>query len=90
MISWCVFVEQKPGRAERAFARYDCTTVMKKILLTTAHLLTSPEGMELIDFLPTPSVLPSWISEEELGVFADKFQESGFTGPLNYYRAMDL
>ncbi|XP_028774665.1 uncharacterized protein LOC114749971 [Neltuma alba] len=81
---------QKPGRAERAFARYDCLTVMKKILLTTAEHLTPPEGMELVDFLPTPSVLPSWMSEEDLEVFADKFLESGFTGPLNYYRAMDL
>lgn len=81
---------QKPGRAERAFARYDCLTVMKKFLLTKAELLTAPEGMELVDFLPTPSVLPSWISEEELQIFADKFQESGFTGPLNYYRALDL
>ncbi|KAF7828901.1 Epoxide hydrolase 2 [Senna tora] len=81
---------QKAGRAERAFARYDCLTVMKKMLLTKADILTSPPGMELIDYLPTPSYLPSWITEEELTVFADKFQESGFTGPLNYYRAMNL
>lgn len=82
---------QEPGRAERAFARYDYLTVMKKILLTTfTGFLASPPGMELIDFLPTPSVMPSWITEEELTFFADKFQESGFTGPLNYYRATDL
>lgn len=84
-----VFV-QEAGRAERAFARYDCLTVMKKFLLTTTDFLVAPPGVEIIDFLPTPSVLPSWITEEELMVFADKFQESGFTGPLNYYRAMDL
>lgn len=82
---------KEPGRAERAFARYDCLTVMKKFLLITmTESLIAPPGMEIIDFLPTPSVLPSWITEEELMVFADKFQESGFTGPLNYYRAMDL
>ncbi|KAG5050887.1 hypothetical protein AAZX31_02G049700 [Glycine max] len=82
---------QEPGRAERAFARYDYLTVMKKFLLITrTDILASPPGMELVDFLPTPSVVPSWITEEELMVFADKFQESGFTGPLNYYRAMDL
>ncbi|KAL2926668.1 Epoxide hydrolase A [Bienertia sinuspersici] len=38
----------------------------------------------------TPSILPPWITEEELQVYADKFQESGFTGPFNYYRALDL
>nr|AFK43935.1 unknown [Lotus japonicus] len=81
---------QEAGRAERAFARYDCLTVMKKFLLMTTDFLVAPPGVEIIDFLPTPSVLPSWITEEELMVFADKFQESGFTGPLNYYRAMDL
>ncbi|XP_061360865.1 uncharacterized protein LOC133304818 [Gastrolobium bilobum] len=82
---------QEPGRAERAFARYDCLTVMKKfMLITRTDFLAAPPGMEIVDFLPTPSILPSWITEEELMVFADKFQESGFTGPLNYYRAMDL
>ncbi|MBA0575261.1 hypothetical protein Golob_027642 [Gossypium lobatum] len=46
--------------------------------------------MEIIDYLETPSRLPPWITEEELQVYADKFQESGFTGALNYYRALDL
>ncbi|XP_021714592.1 uncharacterized protein LOC110682548 [Chenopodium quinoa] len=82
---------QETGRAERAFARYDYLTVMKKYLLVDrTDNLVAPEGMEMIDYLETPSVLPPWITEEELQVYADKFQESGFTGPLNYYRAMDL
>lgn len=82
---------QEPGRAETAFARYDYLTVMKKYLLVgRIDNLVAPEGMEMIDYLPTPSMLPPWITEEELQVYADKFQESGFTGPFNYYRAMDL
>lgn len=82
---------QEPGRAERAFARYDYLAVMKKFLLINkTDLLIAPPGMEIIDYLETPSMLPTWITEEELGVYADKFQESGFTGGLNYYRAMDL
>ncbi|KAB5547587.1 hypothetical protein DKX38_010993 [Salix brachista] len=82
---------QEPGRAERAFARYDYLTVMKKFLLINkTDLLVAPGGMEIIDHLQTPAVLPPWITEEELQVYADKFEESGFTGPLNYYRAMDL
>lgn len=64
---------------------------MKKYLLVgRIDNLVAPEGMEMIDYLPTPSMLPPWITEEELQVYADKFQESGFTGPFNYYRAMDL
>ncbi|KAK4840187.1 hypothetical protein QYF36_001821 [Acer negundo] len=82
---------QEPGRAERAFAKYDYLTVMKKFLLITkTDILIAPLGMEFIDYLETSSLLPPWITEEELQVYADKFQESGFTGPLNYYRAMDL
>jgi hypothetical protein len=29
------------------------------------------------------------MTDEELGQYAEKFQKSGFTGPLNYYRMMD-
>ncbi|XP_062144274.1 uncharacterized protein LOC133851735 [Alnus glutinosa] len=82
---------QEPGRAERAFARYDYLTVMKKFLLSAKRdYLVAPLGMEIIDYLETPSVMPKWITEEQLQVYADKFQESGFTGALNYYRAIDL
>ncbi|KAL2905502.1 Epoxide hydrolase A [Bienertia sinuspersici] len=82
---------QEPGRAECAFARYDYVTVMKKfLLLGRMDSLVAPEGMEMVDYLNTPSILPPWITEEELQVYADKFQESGFTGPFNYYRALDL
>lgn len=64
---------------------------MKKFLLITKKdNLVAPLGMEIIDYLQTPAVLPPWITEEELQVYADKFQETGFTGPLNYYRAMDM
>ena len=66
-------------------------TVMKKLLLINkTDNLVAPPGMEIIDYLETPSLLPPWITEEELQVYADKFLESGFTGPFNYYRAMDL
>lgn len=37
-----------------------------------------------------PSPLPSWLSEEDLSYFASKYEQKGFTGPLNYYRSMDL
>jgi hypothetical protein len=88
---FCGVVEKEPGRAEWAFARYDYLTVMKKLLLINkTDNLVAPPGMEIIDYLETPSLLPPWITEEELQVYADKFLESGFTGPFNYYRAMDL
>lgn len=80
---------QEPGRAEKSFAGYDYYTVMKKFLSITRPDFIAPPGVEVIDFLETPSSLPAWITEEELQYFASKFQKSGFTGPFNYYRAMD-
>ena len=32
---------------------------------------------------------PAWLSEEELGVYVDTFERTGFTGGLNYYRNFD-
>ncbi|KAF3529846.1 hypothetical protein DY000_02039432 [Brassica cretica] len=90
VVPWfCLYKE--PGRAEAAFAKHDCLTVMKKFLLTTrTDFWVAPPNTEIIDDLEVPSTLPDWITEEEIQVYADKFQKSGFTGPLNYYRAMDL
>ncbi|XP_071693784.1 epoxide hydrolase 2-like [Rutidosis leptorrhynchoides] len=82
---------QEAGRAERSFEKYDHLTVIKKFLsINKTDLIVPPPGMEFIDFLETPSTLPVWITEEELQVYAEKFRDSGFTGGLNYYRAMDL
>uniref|UniRef100_A0ACD5XV43 Uncharacterized protein n=1 Tax=Avena sativa TaxID=4498 RepID=A0ACD5XV43_AVESA len=80
---------QEPGRAEKAFARYDVATVLKKFYSLELDLLAAPPGVEVIDFFEaSPSPLP-WMTDEELGQYADKFRKSGFTGPLNYYRMLD-
>ncbi|KAM7252079.1 hypothetical protein ACFE04_023962 [Oxalis oulophora] len=82
---------QEPGRSERSFARYDNLTIMKKFIgITKAENLTAFPGKEVIDCLETPFVLPPWISEDELLVYANKFKETGWTGPLNHYRAINM
>ncbi|GKV21102.1 hypothetical protein SLEP1_g31117 [Rubroshorea leprosula] len=82
---------REPGRAEESFSKYDSLTILKKFLLINApDLLSAPPGIEIIAFLATPSTLPHWITQEELEFCAEKFQKSGFTGALNYYRAMDM
>ncbi|XP_062202892.1 uncharacterized protein LOC133905180 [Phragmites australis] len=80
---------QEPGRAERAFGRYDVATVLKKFYSIEIDEFVAPPGVEIIDFLEAPSSPLPWITEEELGQYAEKFQKSGFTGPLNYYRMFD-
>ena len=32
---------------------------------------------------------PDWLSEEELQVYVDAFERTGFTGGLNWYRNID-
>lgn len=48
-----------------------------------------PKGKGFSGF-PDPPVLPSWLSDEDINYYASKFNQKGFTGGLNYYRAMNL
>ncbi|KAF9615272.1 hypothetical protein IFM89_022599 [Coptis chinensis] len=37
-----------------------------------------------------PYTLPSWLSEEDVNYYANKYNQTEFTGALNYYRALNL
>ncbi|MGW6466683.1 alpha/beta fold hydrolase [Streptomyces rubiginosohelvolus] len=45
-------------------------------------------GGRLRDRFPT-EVLPAWLSEDDLDVYAGEFERTGITGALNRYRTMD-
>ncbi|KAF3620264.1 hypothetical protein FXO38_30096 [Capsicum annuum] len=49
-----------------------------------------PKGKGLDAIPDAPAALSSWLSEEELDYYASKFEKTGFTGPVNYYRALPL
>lgn len=50
-----------------------------------------PPGTTYIDALPEAPPLPwKWLEEWELEWFVSEYSRSGFTGGLNWYRAMDL
>jgi pimeloyl-ACP methyl ester carboxylesterase len=49
----------------------------------------SPEA-KLLDGLIDPQPFPGWMSEADLGIYADGFGVGGFRGPLNRYRAQAL
>ncbi|WP_426406356.1 alpha/beta hydrolase [Serratia sp. PAMC26656] len=46
-------------------------------------------GQGLLDSLPDPEVLPSWLKQADLDIFVGSFRKSGFRGGLNYYRNLD-
>lgn len=50
-----------------------------------------PPGTTYIDALPETPPLPwAWLTETELEFYVASYSRSGFTGGLNWYRAMDL
>ncbi|KAH7859324.1 hypothetical protein Vadar_034628 [Vaccinium darrowii] len=81
---------QEPGDIEAEFAQIGVREVVKKIL-TYRHpgALYFPKGKGFESFPDVP-VLPSWLSEEDVDYYTSKFEKNGFTGGINYYRALNL
>ena len=36
-----------------------------------------------------PDTLPTWLTEEDLDYYVAQYEQSGFRGPLNWYRNID-
>jgi pimeloyl-ACP methyl ester carboxylesterase len=47
------------------------------------------KGERLVDNLIVPEALPPWLSAEDLDLYVEQFRQSGFRGPLNWYRNLD-
>lgn len=43
----------------------------------------------LLEALPDPQQLPSWLQQADLDAFVAAYRQSGFRGGLNYYRNLD-
>jgi len=70
---------QQPGLADEALARDVRRT------LTTSRQWTADWALED----GREPRLPAWLSEQELAVYVEAFERTGFTGGLNWYRNMD-
>lgn len=87
---------QRPGVADAEFAACPREFLARVYYALSGdyHYLDTwrypPEGTGYLDVLPTAPELPwSWLSEAELDVLAGEFERTGFTGGLNWYRALD-
>ncbi|KAI3449460.1 hypothetical protein Pfo_006125 [Paulownia fortunei] len=81
---------QEPGEAEKAFASVETSAVVKSLFsMRGGKPIIVPKEIGLEALFQAPAKLPPWLSEEDLNYFATKFRKTGFTGGLNYYRAMD-
>jgi len=88
----CYF--QQPGVADAELGR-DRTATFRRLLCAASGdgpaggVPVIPPGGEFLDICPEPAALPSWLTSDDIEVFVDEYAQSGFTGPLNWYRNLD-
>lgn len=86
---------QEPGVAEAEFEK-DIRLALRKFLYLGSGdaeltgLTAKGPNDDLLTSLPSPKVLPKWLSETDLDFYAAEFTRSGMRGPLSYYRNHDL
>ena len=51
--------------------------------------IRKPATAKLLDGMTDPERFPSWMAEEDLDYYVAQFEQSGFRGPLNWYRNID-
>ena len=87
---------QEPGKAEAELERDPAQTIRKFYHMASGEMNTSllsekPADADLLSDLPDPGTqMGSWITEDDVAFYASEFKNSGFRGPLSYYRNLDL
>ncbi|HUD39253.1 MAG TPA: alpha/beta hydrolase [Streptosporangiaceae bacterium] len=89
----CYF--QQPGVADAELSRDPRSTFRRMLVAASGDgplggIPVVPEGGGFLDLCPEPEQLPGWLTESDIDVFVEEFARSGFTGPLNWYRTLDL
>ncbi|UCH47894.1 MAG: alpha/beta hydrolase [Betaproteobacteria bacterium] len=86
---------QEPGVAEAEFEA-DVRTALRKLYFSGSgdarkgiFSADKPTNARMLDDIPSPEVLPAWLTEEDLDYYTAQFEKSGFRGPLNRYRNQD-
>ena len=87
---------QEPGKAETELEKDPALTIRKFYHMASGEMNTrllseKSADADLLSDLPDPGTeMGPWISEEDVSFYANEFRQSGFRGPLSYYRNMDL
>ena len=86
---------QEPGVAEAEFEADIIVALRKFLHLASAHvdlesLPTKGPDDDMFTGLHDPGVLHDWISPQDVDFYVEEFTRSGFRGPLNYYRNLNL
>ncbi len=85
---------QTPGVAEAEFEA-DVAAAIRRVYYTMSgdgpgHAVAGimPPGARFLDATVEPERLPVWLTEDDIAYVAGEFQRTGFTGGLNWYRAI--
>ena len=86
---------QEPGVAEAELDR-DARTTLRRMLYAISGeappgvgFHDKKKGARLLDGMPDPERLPSWLTEADVDAYATDFARTGFRGGLNWYRNLD-
>lgn len=75
---------KEPGRAEADFSRFDVKTVWRNIyiLFSRNEIPIADKDKEIMDLVDPSTPLPSWLSSEDLAIYAKAYEKSGFDSPM--------
>ncbi|KAJ6367700.1 hypothetical protein OIU78_000290 [Salix suchowensis] len=75
---------KEPGRAEADFSRFDVKTVWRNIyiLFSRNEIPIADTDKEIMDLVDPSTPLPSWLSSEDLAIYAEAYEKSGFDSPM--------
>ncbi|MBU3066275.1 alpha/beta hydrolase [Nocardia sp. NEAU-G5] len=94
--NWMLYF-QEPGVAEAAFSA-DVTRTLRLVMYGLSgnagdlgvRLLTGlPRNAVLLNEIPEPTTLPTWLTDADLAYYVGEYERTGFTGGLNRYRNAD-
>ncbi len=86
---------QEPGVAEAEFEA-DVRVALRKFYhmasaqMEVGLLEPKPADADMLSDLPDPQEMGPWLSARDLDFYVNEFTQSGFRGPLNYYRNHNL
>lgn len=86
---------REPGIAEAELSANSLDSLTKIYTAASAaggsaFASQKPLGAKFLDGMEAPETLPSWLKQTDLEYVASQFEHSGWTGPLNRYRAQGL
>ncbi len=84
---------QQPGIADEELSR-DPAATFRRLLYSLSGdargaMRPIPAGGGILDACTEPGELPGWLSQHDIDCYVEQYAQSGFTGPLNWYRNLD-